>query len=209
MASRRRCWRVRRGGFTLIELLVVTCIIGVLSAAIVGCFAAGVRLWDAARAFGGDEGEATLALLEAERDLRNALPVRVVPFAGDAHTLTMAGLVRDEREPGTVHRVLGSIRYRFDPADGKLLKQTWPYPAPPPADREGIAIAKRLESFTCRYYEAEAAQWLDQWEDPSNMPTRVSLDLACTSGVGRIVLHQEIGIPLAAPAREDTGAGPR
>jgi hypothetical protein len=153
--------------------------------------------------FGDDEGHATLAMLEAERDLRNAAPLAALPFVGEAHAVTMAGLVQDQRHGDPSRRVIGSIRYRFEPDGGVLLKQTWPYPAETPGDGDGIALVEELEAFTCRYYEPREAQWLDAWADPSNLPARVAIELSCTSGAARIVLRQEIVLPLGGVAADE------
>jgi prepilin-type N-terminal cleavage/methylation domain-containing protein len=189
-----------RRGFTLIELLVVTAIVGVVSAAIVGCFAAGIRLWDTARSFGHAEGQATLALLEAERDLRNAIPLSMLTFVGAADAVTIPALVRNAAAPAGGRRAIGSIRYRYDRATGSLLKQSWIYPAAPPAEGEGVTVAEGLEAFTCRYRATPAAEWREGWEDPTNLPARVSLALVCTSGTTRIVLQREIHLPLGGDA---------
>ncbi len=168
-------------GFTLIELLVVVAILAVAIAAIGACLAAGIRVWDVARDFGRIEADALLAIDEMRRDLRNAVALEAVPFAGERDAVRFGGIIRSSSPPAT-H--FGAIHYRYDPETRQLIRET-----------QVLAAGTRLESprrearagqvlnlrFTYAAFDAEREPTLSA---TTNLPPRVAFELVVDPGRG-------------------------
>lgn len=175
--------RSLRVGFSLIELLIVTLIMGVLLGVVAACLSAGLRVWDEAARSNVRDAAMALALDVAVRDLSSACVFEETGFAGTTRQLRFPALVTQFRADGAALRELGVVAYDFDEQRGTLFRRSWAYPDTEPA----LVTAERLATGLAEVrfaYEATplapdggVAQWVDAWENATNLPGRVRLTL--------------------------------
>lgn len=177
-------WNVHRrpapkAGFTLLELLIVTAILGIVTAAIGACLAAGIRVWTIARSFGAVENDAWIALELVQRDVENALPFEPIAFEGDETSIAFAGLVRDADGGGGR---IGTIRYAFDRAERSLLRESQPYTVrSSPGQPVREVVLEGVESLRITYarLERNTGEAIEQtgWNSATSMPDTVAFEL--------------------------------
>lgn len=179
-------------GFTLLELLIVTAILGVMVTAIGACIMGGIRVWDASRVVGRAEIEILNGMALLERDLVNAFAFDAIALDGESGRIRMPGLVPGEDAgaafgsgggvPG-----IGTILYRFDSAQGVLVRETRPLVSAPGTAGAGEHVMAGLRD--CRFAfqdhwnpESAASEWQDRWSSFTNWPARVSVTLLLEGG---------------------------
>jgi prepilin-type N-terminal cleavage/methylation domain-containing protein len=189
--------------FTLVELLVVVSILGVVIGVIGACLSGGIRVWDSAQRLTSPEGEVVLGLQVLEKDLANAFDFQAIPFAGTADSLTLAMILRVSPDDGKPpERRIGTVQYTFDRAKQALLRSQWVYPRSPDAAQGQETLIPGLEQFSLLYAATDRedeAGWQDSWEDATNRPAWVRIDLRFeTEGESQEVTRL-VMLPAAGP----------
>jgi prepilin-type N-terminal cleavage/methylation domain-containing protein len=173
-------------GFTLIELLVVAAILAVATAAVVGCLAAGIRVWEAASGFAADENEAMFALRTVQKDLMNAGPFYAVRVSGGPAELCLPVEMGVAAEGGGEQRRIGTVEYFADASRRGLFRRAWPFPGEEMPRRDAERVAAQVDGVALSYWgpagDGRAAGWRDRWENPTNLPSRVRVELLYRSG---------------------------
>jgi len=190
-----------RAGFTLVEMLVVVAALGVIAGAVAACLAAGLRAWDAARAFSRSEARALVAMRLLEHDLQNAFCFRAVAFSGGIERVSFPVPAED---PGTLAdgqplRRIGAAAYRFDAARGSLRRKAWAYPAPEPSDAGAERLAAGLAGMRLQYRGGTGAEWADEWVSATNLPSAVRIRLAVADAVAPVVMERVVSLPMGQP----------
>ena len=198
--------RRRLNGFTLIELLVVTAILGMVGAAIVACFAGGIRAWSAAREFDIVEREATIGWAIMEKDLRNSFQFYGIGFVGQSKEVSFPVLVSgNEGEPldaiESDQKRIGTVAYFYDKKERVLRRKEWPFPEQEPAAGCAEPIMANLEDVNIEYRElsAEASgggSWLGSWVDTTNAPVGVRVGLYFATGGEQVLVQRTLFLPL-------------
>jgi hypothetical protein len=181
----------------LVELLIVTAILGVLIGVIGASIAAGVRVWDQARSFGGTEGEAAFALELIARDLRNCFEFDGVEFEGQADRLVLPGMVAVDE--GSVARI-GSIEYlRLDRNDA-LVRRTSVFRS---GKQRSEQIGSGVSRIAFEYYtlteqggEGQRRSWQREESVSTNLPDRVDIRLVPAEDSGVAELTRTVLLPL-------------
>jgi prepilin-type N-terminal cleavage/methylation domain-containing protein len=193
-----------RRGFSLIELLVVAAILGIVTAALAGCLAAGIRVWETVRRFDAVDAEAAFALRMMRKDLMNALPFYAVRIQGGTRDLTVPSLMAAPAGTGRDEAGAGGVTYFLGDNRGGLFRSAWVTPQPQPMRRDAERIAARVEDVAFRYAAAagsgNAVRWLDRWEDPTNLPARVRVELSYGAPDGSRRFVRTFALPAAPRA---------
>lgn len=174
----------RRCGFSLLELLVVVMIMAVAIAAVGASLAAGIRVWDVARHFGEAEAEALLAMEELARDLRSAVELDALPFAGQAQTVAFGGLIRRGDPPAAR---LGRIRYYRDAGENRLVRETTEW-------RGGTQFEVEQREVRAGAVLGLTFAYSDTFGEPveglaTNLPRRITVTLTLDPGEGQVPLE--------------------
>ena len=175
--------REKNFGFTLMEMLLVTVLVSVIGLAVFNALNNGLKLW--ARGISlSHEGEAGIWLDKIGEDLRSVVPVSGITFKGTgmhcsfpAIVVTPADKNGSRAQEGIVDQI-GAVQYRFDPADGKMvrrqanygqaLKKQWG------PDQE---IASGLEEVTFHYYFSGDKGFLTKMEVDGRIPAGIFIEV--------------------------------
>ncbi len=196
-------------GFTLIEMLVVLGIIALVASAIGASLTCGIRTWDSARNFGDYEMNAAIALRIVEKDLVNLSQIKEVPFKGEAGRLSFPTRILPEQQQGVSGqepvKQLGTAEYYVD-SSAKILRRRIDTVLAESADGDkGEALARGVQSVSFGYLvlmdkDAKDATWLENWNDCTNMPISVRIELKLDDP-GRTAIKRVVNIP----ARPEAG----
>lgn len=179
---------LRAGGrkaFTLIELLMVLLLLGTVMTVIIACFDGGFRVYARVSAFGISETEAYLAGEMVERDLKNAIPVRSVPFKGESSGMEFATVLNGQADSDGGP---GVVRYRSTPESGiiRSAARLRAGDAAPAAVAEDEQLLAGDYALTLQYLGdrtdagAGGSQdgWVDMWPGETNLPRAVRITIS-------------------------------
>lgn len=184
--NRRNTEKLRRddcssfAAFTLIELLVVLLILSLAVMVIGASLAGGIRAWEAAYRFDIGESDTYLGLRMLRRDLMNSVPFHDIPFAGDSQSITIPSLSSVSAGGDRERMTIGAIRYTFDHGHRALVRQEWAFPGKAPVGTAGgEQIIRNLRGLEFRFRGAEGvdAEWSGSWEEATNLPAVVEINL--------------------------------
>lgn len=201
--DRRRCF-----GFTLVELLVVTVICGVLVAAIVACLVGGIRAWDYVRRYGSTEIDAMIRLEAVQRDIANAFRFYGVSFSGDEGAFSFPGLVDVVGDGSGLFRP-GTVKFFYDRQKGDFLRKVWVFPSREPLDDSAEKVMSGISRLAVSYYAAPSEAdstggWVGSWNNSSNMPGAVMLDLTFDGGEKQAIrIRRTVVLPVTALPEQD------
>jgi len=192
------------------ELLVVTAILAVVAATIVACLAGGIRVWEEARRYETVDVRAMIAMRLVQKDIMSTVPFYAVRFEGRERAMRFPRLMRVLVEDGqgvAEETRLGTVSYDFSGEDRALKRRSWPYPQLEPPPHRSESVAERLRDMRIWYHaavggESVAGQWTDRWEDPTNMPQRVRVDLTFAGDSGDRVFTRIFVLPAAVAEGE-------
>ena len=190
-------------GFTLIELLVVSAIIGLVMVAISACLMGGIRVWDRTQTFAVVEANAVIGLRIMEKDLMNTFPFYGIRFDGGAAGLSFPGLVLqkpggpDSRDKVEVQERIGAVKYWFDSQKEAWFRQEVAYPQPREASpARAEELLPHLKSVDLQYYapvrHGQGGEWQRTWNDETNFPTRVRIQLGFVQDKGTVNITRTI-----------------
>ena len=113
-------------GFTLIELLIVVSLLAIVSLAIYGALAGGVRV---SRQLSSEKfsNDLMLAWKRLQKDLRGELHYGGIPFIGQEEEVSFPSLVSIEGGVQPRHDEIGQIRYYLDRPCGCLCREKRTY----------------------------------------------------------------------------------
>jgi prepilin-type N-terminal cleavage/methylation domain-containing protein len=176
-----------RRGFTLLELLVAVALTAVMITVVAGAFAAGLRVWQRASQMDGPYQDAVLALELIQKDVRNTVPFRLVPFRGGASLIEMPALVAVPL-PGGAQEQPGSIRYEFSAATRRLERITRTFSIPDGEKESREVILDKVEQVRFAYADRgpdgkAALSWSDTWSPGTNSPAAVKVTLRAPPSV--------------------------
>jgi prepilin-type N-terminal cleavage/methylation domain-containing protein len=204
-AESPRCSTARPStdAFTFIELLIVTVILGIVTAVLVACVAGGIRVWESARRFDTVENEAMLGLASVQKDVMNAFAFYAAPFRGGPRQMRFASLVETPAESGETETRIATVDYSMDVGAGRLTRLARVFPEEEAVTRHGESIVENLDDARLWYAaasdnrKAPGAAWADVWEDPTNLPQRVRVDLTFEDGGQQRMFSRTFIIPVA------------
>jgi len=174
-----------KGGFSLLELMVVVSIIGLVTGVVVASFSGGIKVWESARVLTHVEQELYFAVESVRKDLVNTYRFHGISFSGAEREVSFPALLRVTGEEGLQEKRVGSVKYKFNPAEQTLSRYVWAFPGGEDgADREVVAGGISGVRFT--YLDgdglADDGAVLDVWQDPTNFPAVVTMDLIMGGG---------------------------
>lgn len=118
----------KESGFTLMEILLVSVLIAAVSIAIFGVMNNGIKLWGRGMVV-NKKGDLFIGLEKIAQDLRSALPFSLIAFKGAQTKVSFATIVltpadgKSSRAHEGLIDELGAVEYRYDSAEGKLLRR--------------------------------------------------------------------------------------
>ncbi len=187
-----------RRGFTLLELIVAAALVGAASIVVAGAFAAGVRIFERTRQFGG-YGESVLAMELMQKDLHNAAPFRLGEFRGGRTWIEIPLVVR---RPGPAEDVgyLGRVRYEAGRNGHTLDRVATAYLSPdhPEEVREtviSVLDGVRFEFGSMGSADAAPVSWADEWTSPTNLPAAVRMVVGSKQNGERIETSRMVVLP--------------
>lgn len=177
--------------FTLIELLVVVSILAAVTAAVVACLAAGIRVWETASVVGVRERELFSAAEIVRKDLVNIATFPGIPFEGTVammrfHTKVAGVWQADESGPGDQWQNghLGEAVFQVDGNTGNFCRmrrravqgtEDW-------QDVEVLAGGIARVVFGYGVLKEGSVEWQDAWKDSTNIPSAVKISLFPVGG---------------------------
>lgn len=184
-------------GFTLLELLVAGALIAVVATVVAGAFAAGFRVWQRAVETGDEEAVVTLELMQ--KDLRNTVPFRLIPFQGSQTRVEIPALVVAP-VGGNGREQLGSIRYEFGAASHALDRVVRWFPSPEQEQEKRETLMDAVESLRFVYGETGEGSggglaWGNDWIGRTNIPAAVKVEMQFKTGGERIDRERTIILP--------------
>lgn len=184
--------RKNSGGFTLIELLVVICILSIVSITVYSVLNNGVNIWNKVNtALPGENQE--LFLYKFNRDARNTVIFRSIPFIGQLDRLEFASLVDFN---GAGFKTVGKVIYAYNPFDKVLYRWESDFSQNFNGEESPAAQAlTQVKSFKLQYcfYDPSKKQfiWFDSWtkqKPPSAVRMQIEFEAAAeNSGITRTV----------------------
>jgi hypothetical protein len=185
-----------RTGFSLIELLVTAVLTAAAAMAIVAAITGGLRVWERSRTLGAEQRDRLIALETLERDVRNALRFRPIPFEGAGRAVTLPGLLPAVDAEGQRYQRIGAVRYALDSRGQALTRKTWAYPLPEPPGAGEVLMPRVLE-LRFDYLDGRTAgqSWLPSWRDPTNRPRAMRVVVVEGQGKNRVETQRTIVLP--------------
>ncbi len=191
-----------RGAFTLVELLIVTVIMGVVITAVTSCLIAGVRCWDYARKYGSVESDVMIKLEIVHRDFANAFRIYSIPFDGDARSAAFPALVGTAGDESAPPRV-GTIKYFYDAQKQTVFRKSWIFPSGEPLDGDAEIMITGVSDVKFSFYALpgkgeEVGAWQEGWNNLTNFPGAVSMELLFDTGGKRpLEIRRTVIVPAA------------
>lgn len=185
---------MNRRGFTLLELLVVISIVGLVAGVVVASFSGGIRVWESASILTRVEQEAYFSAEYIRRDIASTFEFHDLGFKGDAVTLHFPGLVPVVDKEGETRFHIGTIRYLYNQAERALYRLAWPYPYSED-DADSELIAGGIDSLRLYYLEPGEAvddDWLEAWQQTTNFPAAVRIEISISGGGQKLTVDREI-----------------
>jgi type II secretory pathway component PulJ len=179
--SARSAWHFSRLGFTLPEVLITTALLVMIIGAVLAAVSGGYRVWGRTAEYGVNEQASLVAFEQMRRDLHNAAPFRLIPFAGARHELTFAVV---SREPGAAQapREIGRHGYYLDEQRDLLCRSFAPYRLSREVrlkDRCEVVL-EHVQRFDVEYFGAPSqtaeAAWSEDWE-ADTLPAAVKVSV--------------------------------
>lgn len=199
--------RGRRGGFTLPELLITTSLLALIIGAVVAAVVGGFRVWGRAKAYGANEQASLIAFEQLRRDLHNAAPFALLPFAGAYDELSFALVSRDARTP-RAPREIGRHGYYIDDRRNLLCRSFAPYRLTREVrlkDRCEVAL-EHVQRLRFEYFGASGqtgeAVWTQSW-DAATPPIAVKVSLVLQDGREPSTSHSMVMFLPAVGTRPD------
>ena len=187
-----------RRGFTLLELIVAAALVGAAAMVVAGAFAAGLRIFERTRQFGG-YGEAVLAMEIMQKDLHNAVPFRMGEFRGGRTWIEIPLVVR---RPGPTEDVggLGRVRYEVGRNGHTLDRVTTVYVSPDHSEEERETVISVLDGMRFAFGskgtdDAVPVSWVDEWTNPTNLPVAVRMVMDSKQNGERIETSRMVVLP--------------
>lgn len=178
-------------GFTLLELLIAMTLMGIVLVLLYSGLRLGMRSWDAGEQRVEDVNEIRLVEDFIRRQLRQSISVyrqdetqgRVVVFSGESQRITLVAPLLNHLGLGGLYL----IQLQVVASDGmEQLQMRW-RPYRPGDDRDDPSITEQtillddIVNVQWAYYGSPAndqqPQWHAQWQDSSQRPVLVRLDL--------------------------------
>ena len=114
---------MNRRGLTLVELLVAITLFSIASTLVYHVFAGGMRLSNRLQATLREDASTDLLFARAEKELRNAILLKDIPFRGDNFRMRYATLDGEIRP--VVYENLFSIEYAYKNKAGEVIFQPY------------------------------------------------------------------------------------
>ena len=201
----------KRAAFTLIELLVVTAILALVVGAVGACLAGGIRVWDVARRFNRHEADAFFGFRLMRKDISGALQFESAPFRGEREACSFTGVTFVSPQGGSDGAVprLARIRYYLDRDRRNWCRavSAFEWEDEPPESVE--VLVSGVGDVSLQYGASPASSrhrsrqqttpdgWSDAWEDPTNLPAVVEVELWVGAATTREAMTQWFTVPLA------------
>ncbi len=186
-----------RRGFTLLELIIAAALAGAAAIVVAGAFAAGVRIFERTRQFGG-YGESVLAMELMQKDLHNAAPFRFGEFRGGRTWIEIPLVVR---RPGPAEDVgcLGRVRYEAGRNGHSLDRVTTVYLSPDHPEEVREKVISVLDGVRFAFGSMGSADasvsWADEWTSPTNLPAAVRMVVGSKQNGERIETSRMVVLP--------------
>jgi len=188
---------IRRNGFTLIELLVAAALAAVALGVIAAAFSAGFRVWFRASRQGGASEDAILAFETVVKDIRNAVPNRMIEFRGSESRLVIPSIVCGE---ATATNCAGVIRYEFNAEGRSLDRIVTPVEFTGSGRETKEAFLTGVTAVKVAYADAGPGEnappaWRGDWTGRTNMPVAVRIKLELRQGDETIEFERTTVLP--------------
>jgi prepilin-type N-terminal cleavage/methylation domain-containing protein len=187
-----------RRGFTLLELIVAAALVGAASIVVAGAFAAGLKIFERARQFGG-YGESVVALELIQKDLHNVAPFRLGKFQGGRTWIEIPLVVR---RPGRVEEgdPLGRVRYEAGLDGHSLDRVTTVYVLPDRPEEVREAVITVMEGVSFAYGSTgpdgtSPVSWAEEWTNPTNLPAVVRIMMGSKQNGERLESTRLVMLP--------------
>ncbi len=145
-------------GFTLMEMILVAVLIASVGAAVFSAFNNGLKLW-AKGVVLDHQGDTAIALEKISDDIRLIIPVGNILFSGTEMRMAFPAIVltpadrKSSRSGEGIVDQIGAVEYRFDPAEGKIIRRQANYgQALKKQWGQDQVIASNIEEAVFRYY---------------------------------------------------------
>lgn len=190
--------QLRRVAFTLVELLVVILITATIGSVVIACFMGGVRAYDRVHDFGQSETDAYIAFEMLERDLKNVVSVRGVPFEGDSTIMQFAALKVIPAADNSRSDV-SIVRYWYSPQSGVVRSVSeLGEDAVSSSEEESITSGRLDMQFA---YSGSGTRgdgvsgWNDIWQSSTGFPQQVRISFQVDGDDGKKI-ERIIVLPL-------------
>jgi prepilin-type N-terminal cleavage/methylation domain-containing protein len=171
-----------RRGFTLLELLVAGALIAVAATVVAGAFAAGFRVWQRASQQGGGYEDAVIALELIQKDVRNTVPFRAIPFRGSESGVEIPSALPASGGDNVRPDQLGSISYEFSTTSRQFERVVRIFSISGGGPEGRDVLLSKIESVRFSYADRDpdgkgALTWFSVWPVGTNTPVAVKVQL--------------------------------